>query len=249
MLNGYWTDQEDEHHPDPLDDPAVSDEPAACSACFAPLPLAQVMWSQCSHTFCEECLTHLISTSMEREALFPPACRVDGCNTLIPIHLSDYTDRPTSHLERWIAHNRSLVDANLLVRYEQHRVICDVPVDERLWCAHCGTFQRITTQNRTNIIPTVLCSECNERTCRVCQKAAHNAGAFCTPITEEEEQDIQALLQSEAAKELGLKACFACKRVIEKSAGCNHMTCVCSANFCYLCGKPWRTCSCPQFDE
>lgn len=25
--------------------------------------------------------------------------------------------------------------------------------------------------------------------------------------------------------------------------------CPCSAEFCYLCAKPWKTCPCPQWDE
>lgn len=33
------------------------------------------------------------------------------------------------------------------------------------------------------------------------------------------------------------KRCPECGRVIEKSEGCNHMTCLCGAHFCWKCGK------------
>ena len=33
------------------------------------------------------------------------------------------------------------------------------------------------------------------------------------------------------------KQCPECRRMIEKSEGCNHMTCLCGAHFCWKCGK------------
>jgi ariadne-1 len=38
---------------------------------------------------------------------------------------------------------------------------------------------------------------------------------------------------------------------VERNHGCNHMTCICGAEFCYLCGKPYedrqQTCDCGLF--
>ena len=31
--------------------------------------------------------------------------------------------------------------------------------------------------------------------------------------------------------------------------GCNHMTCVCRYEFCYVCRKKWKTCICLVWDE
>lgn len=43
----------------------------------------------------------------------------------------------------------------------------------------------------------------------------------------------------ESRKELARSTveCPRCSRWVSKSRGCNHMTCVCSENFCYLCGE------------
>lgn len=34
--------------------------------------------------------------------------------------------------------------------------------------------------------------------------------------------------------------CKSCMRLVEKSKGCNHMTCKCGFEFCYICGQAWR---------
>ena len=38
------------------------------------------------------------------------------------------------------------------------------------------------------------------------------------------------------------KQCAQCKFYIEKNHGCNHMTCRCGYEFCYLCGEKYGTC-------
>ncbi|KAK5123511.1 hypothetical protein LTR85_002549 [Meristemomyces frigidus] len=51
------------------------------------------------------------------------------------------------------------------------------------------------------------------------------------------------------AEEQQWQRCFGCRRVVELKLGCNHITCVCKSEFCYVCGKPWKTCNCLQWDE
>lgn len=48
-------------------------------------------------------------------------------------------------------------------------------------------------------------------------------------------------------QEKGIKKCEKCGAWIEKNKGCNHITCKCSHQFCYICGNKWKTCPCPQF--
>ncbi|CAD8169882.1 unnamed protein product [Paramecium octaurelia] len=50
-------------------------------------------------------------------------------------------------------------------------------------------------------------------------------------------------------QEKGLVECPKCKVQIFKDGGCNHITCRCKHEFCYVCSKPYkpkRECDCPQ---
>ena len=35
----------------------------------------------------------------------------------------------------------------------------------------------------------------------------------------------------------GFRKCPNCKMVVQKNKGCDHMTCYCSYEFCYICGQ------------
>ena len=45
----------------------------------------------------------------------------------------------------------------------------------------------------------------------------------------------QERLNDELAREQGFKKCPSCSVLIEKTEGCNHMTCRCGAHICWIC--------------
>ena len=45
------------------------------------------------------------------------------------------------------------------------------------------------------------------------------------------------------------KRCPKCSEPIEKNAGCNHMTCRCGHQFCWLCLGPFPNCNCGHFED
>ncbi|KAG7107200.1 E3 ubiquitin-protein ligase ARI9 like [Verticillium longisporum] len=64
------------------------------------------------------------------------------------------------------------------------------------------------------------------------------------PCTEEAEDEMLKDLMDEK----GWSSCPRCSRIIELTAGCNHVTCRCGAEFCFLCGEPFRfTHQCPRY--
>jgi hypothetical protein len=50
----------------------------------------------------------------------------------------------------------------------------------------------------------------------------------------------------QTAKEKGYQECKICGHVIELKEACNHITCECGHEFCYLCGEEWYVSLCPK---
>eukprot|EP00696_Hemimastix_kukwesjijk_P000210 gnl/Hemi2/10295_TR3550_c0_g1_i1.p1 gnl/Hemi2/10295_TR3550_c0_g1~~gnl/Hemi2/10295_TR3550_c0_g1_i1.p1 ORF type:complete len:453 (-),score=-22.62 gnl/Hemi2/10295_TR3550_c0_g1_i1:133-1491(-) len=71
----------------------------------------------------------------------------------------------------------------------------------------------------------VECPLCLNTFCLACKEHSH-PNALC-----EVNQFIKI------AKDLALKACPSCRHWVEKTEGCNHMTCNCGYEFCYNCGR------------
>ncbi|PHH91063.1 hypothetical protein CDD83_1808 [Cordyceps sp. RAO-2017] len=85
------------------------------------------------------------------------------------------------------------------------------------------------------------CPNCNAATCVACKDTEH--GADNCP----QDGALQEVLR--VARESGWQQCKSCNRLVELTVGCYHMTCLCRAQFCYLCGEPWKTCGCPIWDD
>jgi hypothetical protein len=47
---------------------------------------------------------------------------------------------------------------------------------------------------------------------------------------------VEGFIDEEEMKEKGVKKCPWCTRMIEKTEGCNFMTCLCGKEFCFKCG-------------
>lgn len=127
----------------------------------------------------------------------------------------------------------------------------------RTYCANgkCSRFLVPSVDIQDDV---ATCPECRTRTCASCKRRGHAA-----PCTQDE--DLHGLLAM--AKEEGWMACVSCHRLVELTAGCNHISkrcppysaeelitdhrigCPCSAEFCYKCGLEWKTCECRVWDD
>ncbi|KAK1975349.1 hypothetical protein LZ30DRAFT_754177 [Colletotrichum cereale] len=76
-----------------------------------------------------------------------------------------------------------------------------------------------------------VCQQCKYRTCAMCKGAEHK-DQDCAQDSLNQDQ-----------------RCFSCRRIVELEHGCNHMTCCCGVQFCYLCGHRWKNCTCVMWNE
>lgn len=88
------------------------------------------------------------------------------------------------------------------------------------------------------------CPKCQQALCFECKSEWH-AGMTCVQY-----KFVASKVKDEITRfciAMNWMRCFECGHVIEKKAGCNHITCICGSQFCYLCGTKWGECKCQVF--
>lgn len=125
-------------------------------------------------------------------------------------------------------------DPELLRRYREKEEELAIPVGERLYCGtpDCGEW----VKKYDKAYKTASCSK-GHRFCVMCRGDPHPETASCP-------QDKDRQMTDKLAEEEGWRRCIKCAVLVEHKEACQHMTCRCGAQFCYVCGKVWRTCKC-----
>ncbi|EME42772.1 hypothetical protein DOTSEDRAFT_176057 [Dothistroma septosporum NZE10] len=111
----------------------------------------------------------------------------------------------------------------------------------RTYCSNrqCGRFLPQALMDAASRV--AVCSSCATSTCCICNNEAHE-GLDCP--------DDPALRETRrVALENGWQTCPGCNGLVQLRSGCNHMTCRCKTEFCYVCGARWKNCPCDQADE
>ncbi len=112
-------------------------------------------------------------------------------------------------------------------------------IEDRLYCPHadCGVYVP-----RSAVLLASRIARCSNghQTCTICRQPAHGR-ASCP-------QDVELRLTENLALEEGWRRCVRCGVLIEHRDACQHMTCRCGAEFCYVCGGIWRSCACSMDD-
>ncbi|KAF9441144.1 hypothetical protein P691DRAFT_739860 [Macrolepiota fuliginosa MF-IS2] len=73
------------------------------------------------------------------------------------------------------------------------------------------------------------CPTCLSWICIKCKEFMH-PGSRCG------DDNVNTVRFEALVKEKGWKCCKKCRRVVERTQGCLHMTCLCGYEFCYRCG-------------
>lgn len=204
-----------------------------CVSCYEGIHYFKAVYAPCGHDYCQNCAKRLFLNSTRDESLSPPRC----CRQAIPLAAVDI-----------------FLTAQFIKSFQEKAVEFSTP--NRLYCASlaCSAFIPPVRINGD----TAICPMCQLWVCTMCKGRTHR-GRDCP-----KDESLNALI-STASKE-GWQRCDRCKRYVELMHGCNHITsviqprlycmtanaklrCPCSAEFCYVCARPWKTCLCPIWDE
>ncbi|KAL7908878.1 hypothetical protein GGI35DRAFT_416663 [Trichoderma velutinum] len=210
--------------PEPEEYGEEDDGEEGCVVCFGNSDVSV----PCGCRYCGRCLRENILVGLRSELDFPPGC----------------CDEPFDEATIRLAQRPALVHLfrQLSAEYAVHS-------GERLYCydPRCSSFisaraVQPAARDEDDATPVGICPSCDKATCAACGSRSHR-GLPC----QEDVEDEEALWDMMDDQEL--VGCPECGIVIALRDGCNHINCVCGAEFCYLCGQCWGDkCSCPQYN-
>ncbi|KAK3335629.1 hypothetical protein B0T19DRAFT_13985 [Cercophora scortea] len=204
-----------------------------CLICTASLKVSEVgsLLLPCGHVQCESCLQRNFNISVKTMPFQPVRCcariEVTVFRRLVPTaDLAVYREKLTEYMER-------------------SKLYC--------WDPACNAFIPNALRSRTASVVVGKCRRCHTKTCMRCRGKFHWGPCTVSPVNlaamraaASARARRRAQLEEEKFKEYskarGWKECPQCRRMVEKTEGCNHIRCHCGCHFCYRCGRePYDT--------
>jgi hypothetical protein len=195
-----------------------------CPACFCE-PEEPVRMS-CGHVYCGPCFVRCCEAEMRASKEFQIRCPTDTDR-------GGLCGKAFSLTELQESLPSGLFEQVLKKSFESY--VSRRPA-ELAYCAtpDCDQVYRILPPDSDH--PGIFtCNKCLRSVCTICQDP-HPEGP-CTGL----ERDPNSVLDKKTKRQLGIKDCPRCSRMMEKSDGCDHMICGCGAHVCWVCLSSFDT--------
>jgi hypothetical protein len=198
-----------------------SDAQTDCSVCWTEAD--ELVRTSCDHVYCQDCFSDMCHAESSSTTEFRISC-VGGqgqCKHIFA--LSELQDLLSSTAFESLL---SASFASYIRRHPSSLRYCPTP--------DCGQIYRaISSPSSTSGSPPIFtCPKCLIPTCTSCHTPHPNQ--TCADHREFGSGGREEL--AKIKKQLGIKDCPRCKTAMEKTDGCNHMTCRgCGAQLCWVC--------------
>ncbi|KAI1333098.1 hypothetical protein F5Y16DRAFT_393503 [Xylariaceae sp. FL0255] len=192
----------------------VHEPEVECVSCLDDFNPKEIVRGPC-HSYCKPCFNRLITSACQHEQHWPPKCCLNNIDENIIV--------------------ANLTDNELLTTYHARAVEWNIPIADRIYCSEptCSLF--VPTDNISRVQGAAQCTA-GHLTCIHCRNTQH--------IDSDCPRDPVQAQTNQLAEDEGWQRCYSCHIYVEHSDACQHMTCRCGAEFCYVCGLRWRTCHC-----
>ena len=198
-----------------------------CQICFMDdlKPNDIYIFEECNHYYCLECFNHTLKVKVEEKAVDNIICPCDGC------------DHEITHNEiRCILSN----DKDLWQRYDQNLFdLTLVQMDDVRYCPKPGCGAAMCGSKDA---PMMTCPSCKLQSCFNCKDEYH-VGITCEKHQQWKKENGKGDVKFEKwlGKQKDMKACPKCKVSIQRTSGCNHMSCSnCKYHFHWVTLKKWK---------
>ncbi|KAF8628198.1 hypothetical protein AX15_004047 [Amanita polypyramis BW_CC] len=191
-----------------------------CPVCFDEVSSPVILG--CNHVYCSECISHYLMSAPERKQ-FPLVCSgdEDRCKRPIPIPV----------VQRFLSKQQfdQLLEAAAAAYIEKQP-------NKFQYCTTADCKQVYCRDGRKR---TLTCPSCFASVCTACNKDAHE-GMTCEERDLLDNPEEQERRNEQWALAAGAKRCPSCRVLVQKTEGCNHMTCRCGSHWCWICRESFR---------
>ncbi|KZT20950.1 hypothetical protein NEOLEDRAFT_812829 [Neolentinus lepideus HHB14362 ss-1] len=204
--------------------PVLSDRAPVnnCVACQDYITDTEIR-APCGHYYDKLCVLSFFEASTRDESLFPPRC----CQKAIPLGLV----RPY------------MTDA-FAILFAGKSTEFQTPISKRVYCANPSCSSFLGAQVGATCVMTCPEPRCGCKTCITCKALVYHRDDrkhACKALQDEADEIMLALVSRQ-----GWARCPGCGAPVERTQGCDHMTCRCKTQFCYKCKEKWKNCKCLQ---
>ncbi|XP_071847831.1 E3 ubiquitin-protein ligase RNF14-like [Apostichopus japonicus] len=203
----------------------------SCGICYSDVQgIDCVSFMPCQHVYCKECVTEHFSVNIKEGRVLGLCCPETDCESMaIPGQVRD------------------MVDDSLFQRYDSLLLQTSLDsMDDIFYCPRPGCGEAVIKDESGHL---ATCSLCRYVFCTLCGKPNH--GVFDCQQAKREKIELMKRMKREEAERMDReleeiageayvlkksKRCPSCGFHIQKSGGCNKMTCCrCRTYFCWVC--------------
>ncbi|KAF8382377.1 hypothetical protein PRIPAC_71519, partial [Pristionchus pacificus] len=175
----------------------------------------------CSHLFCTGCWMSHISESIRRQRL-PAACLHPDCSYSVSVSAA-----------------KGILSSSSIEVYELATIDALKAAEKLITCPECKRLH--FTKGSLHIS-----CPCGASLCAHCSSVDHSplgCDVFDQYNSYMKRSGFTSVYStsSEAPIIRNLAKCPKCSALMQRSEGCNHMTCACGMEFCYCCGNKWSS--------
>ncbi len=204
--------------------PDVICEPSECIVCYDEVTRKsqQFKRSCCSEVVCRSCMAEVVKTNIHSEGRVQIMCPSPDCDGVVTREeIIDLVDRPTMDKYERLCANQEV--SKFRKTCPNCNEITERRLPKKLWNYHSKDIH-------------VTCQKCKHDWCFNCHAPWHK-GVTCRQFQKGDKQ-FKKWTKSNKNGVPNCQKCPVCRVNIQKSAGCNHMTCNrCRTEFCYRCGS------------
>ncbi|KAK5202317.1 hypothetical protein LTR41_011938, partial [Exophiala xenobiotica] len=187
----------------------------SCTACMEDMTLDDLLNIDCGCRYCQRCLNAAFEAGCANMASFPPKC----CGK--PLRISVWG---------------GMLQPFIVIRYKQ--IEAEFTENRPLYCAHARCSAFLPENDHLAGDELGVCFTCQTLTCKRCRRPMEeHQGVWDAErrVCPKEDDNVAALYALGAERRW--KQCPRCMIMVERTEGCNHMDCICGAEFCYRCGQ------------